>query len=132
MTEEVHRINKSFRLYFGETFLCQSVNVCWIGSPSWGDWIIPVLTDTLGWCHPPHLLVLRRLGRLRLEFAMWSRDASRMNGALGHSRPSERILFHFCHTTPPTASTRVNTFSSIMQLDDQCLLLFVISEVFQT
>ena len=32
---------------------------------------------------------------------------------LGHSRPSGSIFFHFCHTSPPTASNRVNTFSTL-------------------
>ena len=33
-------------------------------------------------------------------------------GPFGHSRNSGSILFHFCHTTPPTALERVNTFST--------------------
>ena len=38
-------------------------------------------------------------------------------GPLGHSRNSGSIvLFHFCRTTPPTASERVNTFSTSIKL----------------
>ena len=34
------------------------------------------------------------------------RISGRGMGPLGHSRHSESILFHFCHTTPSTASNR--------------------------
>jgi len=37
-------------------------------------------------------------------------------GPLGHFRNSGGILFHFCRTTPPTASERGNTFSTCQLL----------------
>jgi hypothetical protein len=76
------------------------------------------------------LLNSRQVLQAEMTVSKWVSDACWVNGEvvcpsffvfkctsrgpLGHSRNSGSILFHFCRTTPPTASERVNTFSIII------------------